>query len=474
MAAAAELAIRDSEFTGTIGVARADINPPAGIFARTWGSSKHDIATGIHKPLLATCIAFADAKGGEPLALLALDLSWWSSKGDEVELRTAILAASGLQEDRLMFHPSHTHSAPRTAPEFTDRPGGHLIPQFRAQLVSTCAQLVTKARANLSPATLTWRAGRCALAFNRELVSPNDGRLLCGVNLATEADDTLLVGRVVGPDGAVRASLVNYACHPISLGGGNTLISPDYVGAMRETVEAGGGGSECIFLHGASGNQAPRRSFESDVRYADQNGREVGFSALSVLASMFPPQRSLQFAGAEESGTPLAIWRECSVAASGTIAARRVTIRLEIADMPSRDELQQAIAQATESFMVERLTRRLLQRESVGDGVEGDFSFLIWRLGDSFILGTPAEMHTAFQRELRRRFAGTSIAVLNIVNGYASYLPPREDYAVGAYPTRVAVYKVGSMERVLEAADKTMRAMLAADADAATATATAG
>jgi hypothetical protein len=146
--------------------------------------------------------------------------------------------------------------------------------------------------------------------------------------------------------------------------------------------------------------------------------------------------------------------------------------------MPSRDELQQAIAQATESFMVERLTRRLLQRESVGDGVEGDFSFLIWRLGDSFILGTPAEMHTAFQRELRRRFAGTSIAVLNIVNGYASYLPPREDYAVGAYPTRVAVYKVGSMERVLEAADKTMRAMLAADADAdadaATATATAG
>jgi hypothetical protein len=67
---------------------------------------------------------------------------------------------------------------------------------------------------------------------------------------------------------------------------------------------------------------------------------------------------------------------------------------------------------------------------------------------------------------------------LNIVNGYASYLPPREDYAVGAYPTRVAVYKVGSMERVLEAADKTMRAMLAADADAdadaATATATAG
>lgn len=466
MAAAAELAIRDSEFTGTIGVARADISPPAGIFARSWGSSKHDIASGIHKPLLASCIAFADAARANPLVLLALDLSWWSSKGDEVELRTAILAATGLAEPQLMFHPSHTHSAPRTAPEFSDRPGGHLIAPYRAQLIATCVRLVTKALAGLVPATLTWRAGRCALAFNRELLSPADGRLLCGINPAAPADDTLLVGRVVDGDGAVRATLVNYACHPISLGGGNTLISPDYVGAMRETVEAGSGGGECIFLHGASGNQAPRRSFESDVRYADQNGREIGYSALAVLASMFPPQRALTFAGAEESGTPLAIWQERSMAAAGAIQARRVTLSLEIADLPSREQLLADIREAKESYMVERLTRRLLQRESVGDGTEGEFSFLIWRLGDGFIVGTPAEMHTAFQLELRRRFPGSSIAILNIVNGYASYLPPREDYAVGAYPTRVALYKAGSMERVLEAADRTMREMLAAKATA--------
>jgi hypothetical protein len=137
-------------------------------------------------------------------------------------------------------------------------------------------------------------------------------------------------------------------------------------------------------------------------------------------------------------------------------------VRLTIADMPSREELQAAIANATEDYMVERLTRRLLQRESVGDGLEGDFSFLVWQLGDSFILGTPAEMHTAFQSELRRRFPAHSIAVLNIVNGYASYLPPREDYAAGPYPTRVAVYEKGSMEIVLGAADRTIRDMLAA------------
>jgi hypothetical protein len=460
MAAAPELIIRDSEFAGTIGVARADITPPAGIYARCWGSSTHDIASGVHKPLLATCVAFGDALGQHVMALLALDLSWWSSKEDELELRTAILEGSGLRDQELMMHPSHTHSAPLTAVEFINRPGGHLIPEYRALIKTTCISLIAQARHSMVAGTLTWRAGRCALAFNRDLASPNDDRVLCGLNPSASADDTLLVGRVVDLAGRLRCTFVNYACHPISLGGGNTLISPDYVGAMRETVESATGAHECVFLHGASGNQTPRRSFESDARIADQNGRELGYSALSVLTSMFPPQVSLEFAGVEESGTPLAIWKERPSVAATTIRSQRVTVPLEIADMPSREELEAAIADAKEDYMVERLTRRLLQRKSVGDGTEGDFSFLVWQLGDSFILGTPAEMHTSFQLRLRQRFPNISVAVLNIVNGYASYLPPREDYAVGPYPVRVAVYKMGSMEIVLEAADRTIRDLL--------------
>jgi hypothetical protein len=460
MAAERELAIRDSEFAGMIGVARADITPPPGIYARCWGSSTHDIASGVHRPLLATCVVFADSDRQHAVTLLALDLSWWSSKQDELELRTAILAGSGLQESELMLHPSHTHSAPRTALEFVNRPGGHLIPQYRTQIKTTCIDLIGKARQALLPATLTWRAGRCGLAFNRDLASPQDGRILCGLNPGAKADDTLLIGRVVDLNGKVRCTFVNYACHPISLGGGNTLVSPDYVGSLRETVEAATGCGECVFLHGASGNQTPRRSFESDARIADQNGREIGYSALSVLASMFPPRTSLEFAGVEESGTPLALWKEHSSAPGTIVESRRVTVRLAIAAMPSTEELKKAIAEAKEDYMVERLTRRLLQRESVGDGTEGDFAFLVFRLGDSFILGTPAEMHTSFQLELRRRFPAASIAVLNIVNGYASYLPPREDYAVGPYPVRVAVYAIGSMEAVLDAADRTIRDML--------------
>ncbi len=38
----ADLVIRQSEFKGEMGVARADITPPPNIYSRSWGSALHD------------------------------------------------------------------------------------------------------------------------------------------------------------------------------------------------------------------------------------------------------------------------------------------------------------------------------------------------------------------------------------------------------------------------------------------------
>jgi len=57
---------------------------------------------------------------------------------------------------------------------------------------------------------------------------------------------------------------------------------------MRETVERETGGL-CLFLHGASGDLTPRRSYEASTDAAEQNGRELGFAALTTLSGMLPP-----------------------------------------------------------------------------------------------------------------------------------------------------------------------------------------
>jgi hypothetical protein len=452
--------LRHSEFVGRIGVARAPITPPEGIYARLWGSATHDIPRGVHRPLLATCMFFTAQDASQPLALLALDLSWWRSSSDEKTLRTAILEASGLQQDQLLLHVSHTHAAPSTWLDLAERPGGHLIATFRELIQDTCIRLVAAARADAVAATLSWNVGSCRLAYNRDLISPVDGSVVVGLNPALKADDTLLVGRISDATGRIRGTLVNYACHPTSLGGGNQLISPDYVGAMRETVELATGGAPCAFLHGASGDLTPRRSFEADVGAADQNGREIGHAALATLEAMFPPGAALAYMGIEESGAKLAKWEQQHSSVNPVIATRRILVRLDLVEMPSREELKRDIAAATEEYVRERLRRKLALRETVGDGEAADFPFIVWQLGDAFVVALPAEAHSTFQIELRRRFPENQIAVLNIVNGYLSYIPPRADYARATYQSQVAIYQAGAAEEVLDEVARTIADLL--------------
>ena len=175
--------------------------------------------------------------------------------------------------------------------------------------------------------------------------------------------------------------MVNYACHPVSLGGGNRLLSPDYIGAMREVVERDTGGAMCVFMHGASGDLTPRRSYEAKAEVADQNGRELGYAALSVLSGMFPPGQELQYQGVEESGTPLGIWRLTPRSDVSTqLSGRFVTTQFPLLSFPSRAELEAQLAATTERYAIERLERSLARRAQVGDGPDGDFP--LHRLAD--------------------------------------------------------------------------------------------
>jgi hypothetical protein len=109
---------------------------------------------------------------------------------------------------------------------------------------------------------------------------------VCGLNPDGPTDDTLLVSKIMAESGKLIGTLVNYACHPTTLAWQNTLISPDYIGALRETVEAECH-APCLFLQGASGDLGPREGYVGDTAVADRNGRQLGFAALALEA--LPP-----------------------------------------------------------------------------------------------------------------------------------------------------------------------------------------
>lgn len=278
-------------FSGLIGAARRDITPPIGIYARNWGAATHEVAAGVHRPLTATALVLApssspaltvEAGGGGRFVIVSLDLGWWRTPQDEWALRGALIHECKLDPAHVLVHLTHTHAGPALCREDADKPGGHLIAAYLAQVQQAVVDAVRDATTNAVSATLEWAYGTCALAQNRDLVDPaNSERMVCGWNPNVQADDTLLVGRVANKAGQTMATLVNYACHPTTLAWDNKLISPDFVGAMRETVEANAGGL-CLFLQGASGELSPVEQYTGDTSIADKHGRTLGFAVLST------------------------------------------------------------------------------------------------------------------------------------------------------------------------------------------------
>lgn len=452
--------LTQNEFTGRVGIARADITPPEGMYARTWGSSTHDIAEGVHRPLYATCLAFQADGASRPIFLLSLDLMSFMSKADEDGLRQPLIKEFGFGADEFLMTLAHTHGAPFTDLCHADAPGGELIQTFRDKVGAASKQVIAEARANLEPAVLTWTNGVCRLAYNRELPLPGTDMLICGLNPAGHADDTLLVGRVNSKDGTPIATIVNYACHPTSVGGANKLISSDYVGALRETVEQTVGGGICLFLNGASGELTPRRSFEDDVEAADQNGREVAYAVLQALESMSPSGQMLSFSHKEDSGADLARWAYQSNPPGTAFASLCDSVELDMVPQQTLAEIRAELAITPKGFMKERLERKLAKREKIGDGPTFNMPLYVWRLGPSIFVGAPIELYSAFQIELRARFPELSIVVMNLCNGGLSYLPSREAYETDVYPVRVAMFASGGLEKTLDKATEMITSLI--------------
>lgn len=294
-------------FSGVAGVARRDITPPVGIRARNWGPAETDVADGVHRSLTLTALAVGSGAAGgvDPVLIFAVDGTWWRRVDDERRVRGAILAALDLDEARVLFALSHTHAGPVLSAAVSDLDGGDRVPAYLDQLAAAAVSAGREALDALVPVGLTWTTGRCSLARDRELVL--EGRAVVGMNPLVAADDTVVVGRVATLDGRPLASVVNYACHPTTLAWQNRLISPDYVGSMRETVETATG-APSLFLQGASGELAPGEQYTGDTGVADRHGRALGHAVLSALDGLPPAGSELGLTGVVESGASLAMW----------------------------------------------------------------------------------------------------------------------------------------------------------------------
>jgi hypothetical protein len=464
-----------------VGFAHADITPPVGIYHRMWGAALHDRATGVHRPLMATAMYLESLDGSSRHTVVGLDHCIL----DGAELTNIRNRIGRTSPDDVTVALSHTHGSGWMSRTRASLPGGDLIGPYLDMLANICDHIAKKASGSAHPATLLYGTGRCELARQRDFYDANSKQFVCGFNPDAGADDTVLVAKAVDDDtGATLGTVVNYACHPTTLAWENTLISPDYVGAMREVVEANTAGAPCLFLQGASGDLGPQDGYVGDTKVADRNGRQLGFAALSALEALPPPGTHFDFAGPVVSGAILGSWKHTPVTDAekkrfAIWATRRFVVALPYRlNLPTVDgtkaelvkwEAEDAAARfAKDTARVsecraraEQMTRQLTRLAAMPNGPAYPYRISVSRLGDSVWVFCPGELYHAFQTSLRSRFPHVAVIVTTVCNDWQpGYLPAASSYGYGIYQEIIAAVAPGSLETVIEAVSREIRALL--------------
>jgi hypothetical protein len=280
-----------------VGFGKQDITPKVG--GRLVGYRDDHYSTGVHDPLLVTTSAIEDAKGNRAL-IIAFDLLKMESWTIE-QLATAVVEATGIQREQILFNCSHTHAGPPESDENGAPDGGSYLAFLAAQTQTAARQAVDA----LEPAETTVLSVPVNMAVNRNVILPNgeyryfpdykyfrdqlDGPIdpRPGVMLFRRPGTAVMIG-----------AIINHNCHPVFLGVMTTRISADYVGylrnAMTETT-----GAPVVFLQGHCGNSHPpqpesgysaaKRYGESlaevilDYGYAAMNRKEPGYAMDDAL-----------------------------------------------------------------------------------------------------------------------------------------------------------------------------------------------
>jgi hypothetical protein len=451
------------------GVGRVDITPPAGIAHANWGAQIHERAAGIDLPLWATALALRT--GDITVVIVDVDLIYlWDATASKT--RQAVAAATGLPEEHVRLSYTHTHSGPSTT---SDRAtwagaGSELVPAYEASLPQRIASAAWSAVQSLRPARIAIGTGTCAIAVNRRFQRPEDGAVIVGRNWEGPVDHNVPVLRIDGVGGEPLAAVVHYACHPITVGPDNDLITPDYPGMVKRVVEQATGAT-CLFLQGAAGDVGPIRGVaRGGAQEYKRLGTVLGLEASRVWWETDPRPRHDRYLGTLESGAPLAIYDdEATGERDARLRVETRTMHLPLRTLPPPDELDAAFqknlahlnelrAGGGDEATIRQVTmtcKRTAMRAQLARDVQGkthraldlhavaigDEIALVAMPGEPFVeIGLGVKAGSPFKYTL---FSGYS----NI--GW-SYIPTASAYPLGGYEVEVTPYEPTAAELIVQ------------------------
>ncbi len=212
------------------GVAKIEITPEHPI--RLTGYSDRDFPfEKVHHKLWAKALAFGNAKEGHSL-LITVDLLGIPGRITE-HVRRQLADEMNIKPENVTICASHTHSGPQIG-SIVSHFHKPLSPDELAEVALYSQGLIPKLKEvsleairTLAPSHVSWGQGEVGFAINRRgSIKPNG-----------PVDHAMPLLRITDPEGKVRAVLVSYACHAVTLGPLNNVVHGDWVGEAQLQIE---------------------------------------------------------------------------------------------------------------------------------------------------------------------------------------------------------------------------------------------
>ena len=384
-----------------VGVGTADITPDVKAFRvpmAGYGARLGRPATGVHDPLEAKVLFLRE--GAEVSVLVCCDLRSITPEFKQgVAERCADLK---LDANHLFLAASHTHDGPSMYPEkFWQMQFGKYDPAIIGPMAAAVAGAIHDAAKNAAPAKLGFgEADATGFVHNRRWGYDNDARKAAGETPLTEPVVWML--RVDGMDGACRAVLVNFACHPTILDADNMLLSAEWPGVMRRELEKLMPGAKALFTNGGEGDQSPD-----------------GATGESAFMKM------------EDYGTRLArliAEKAKTIQTKPGLSAHCTRALAELPPLSFPESAKGKIAK-----MAEAATAALPRKAEIQ----------MLRIGPAALLGLPGEPILAVAQAVRQavQAAGIERAVpVGLANDYIGYIVNEKEYAHGGYEVESRSY----------------------------------
>ena len=441
------------------GIARTDITPPIGIAHAGWGAQTHQRAAGVDLPLWATALALSD--GEETVVLVDLDIGYlWEPEAKDA--LQAVAALTGLPVSHIRLAYSHTHSGPINGAGwgewFTE--GVDMAGVYDQSLPHKIAGVAWAALNNLQPARLAAGRGTCSIGVNRRFRRPEDDAVIVGLNWDGVVDPDLQVVRIDSQAGQPLAAIVNYACHPTTVGPDNDLLTPDYPGVTRRVVESATGAT-CLFLQGAAGNIGPvRGTSRGGLGEYRRLGSILGHAASRLWWELETRPRRDVYAGTLESGAPLALYDVAFEAEPN----RRLRVgvrdmRLPLKEMPAPEPLEAQMREhaarlaelraaggspdeiRSETMLSKRTTMRAGLARQLHGQTHRTFQAQAFAIGpDIAIMGMPGEPFAEIGLAVKRDSPFEHTLFSGYSNAGWAYIPMPDAYPLGGYEVEITPF----------------------------------